>query len=640
MDHGCGLSGWRPFSTVIRAESRTGPRGPYTWAQELFGTFHHNPTVVWSPADKRYLIHFIGYDWEVPDRCTSIKRNNSISVSSSPDLRNWSNVTTLLDNVTNPAAWPLWTPKQPTPEMLLATEKNNIYHAQGYGGPYTLRVEPGFIEIDASLRSEDPFLWRDKRGHWHFLVHHMVDIALGNKGPRVGAHVFARDWQGPWHYNNITLAYNTTVEFTDGTTTEYYRRERPKLYFSDDGEMTPLYLINGGNMSTEDSLLSDLCTICHINAPKYRCPRCSTRTCSLPCSRRHKLWSQCSGVRDPAAYLRRNELATEAAFDRDFNFITGIERGLERAERDVENRGIRGPSGRSGVLDPAAVGLDHEVDSYDSGSGEKKRKRGGGDGVGLVKGEAGFLRGAEAAGVRVVRAPRGMSRNKANATRWHPKHKCLNWTVEWIVPDGERRNRSCLESTSIAEAYDRAFPLPKPDREQKLPEAEDPQAQDSRATPPPPPTITESTRPSAENTEPDQTSTPSFENSSYRDLYFYLHRPRTATKQPVLIPLIPGITLTSALRDRTVLEFPTIYVLPNSPETLRTTTEKPSFLLEEEYLQSQPQAELEQAGTTVGDTADGAHALGSADLTNVDESKVLEVLKKDLFEPVPAETTP
>jgi hypothetical protein len=73
----------------------------------------------------------------------------------------------------------------------------------------------------------------------------MVDIALGQKGPRVGAHVFARDWRGPWHYNNITLAYNTTVEFTDGSRVDYYRRERPKLFFSEDGEMTPLYLVNG-----------------------------------------------------------------------------------------------------------------------------------------------------------------------------------------------------------------------------------------------------------------------------------------------------------------------------------------------------------------------------------------------------------
>ncbi|KAL5360508.1 hypothetical protein BJX96DRAFT_175365 [Aspergillus floccosus] len=389
-------------------------------------------------------------------------------------------------------------------------------------------------------------------------------------------------------------------------------------------------------MSSEDSLLSELCTICHINAPKYRCPRCSTRTCSLPCARRHKLWSQCSGVRDPAAYLRRSELATESAFDRDFNFITGIERGLERAERDVENRGIRG---RSGVLDPAAVGLEHEVESYESAAGDKKRKRGpGSDGAGLVKGEAGFLRGAENAGVRVVRAPRGMSRNKANATRWHPKHKCLNWTVEWIVPGGERRNRSCLESCSIAEAYDRAFPLPKQEREQTVPETE-PQVQDAEAAPPSTSTDAENTAPGAEDTQPDCTSTPSG-ISPHRDLYFYLHRPRTATKQPVLIAVDPQATLASALRDRTVLEFPSIYVLPDSPETLRTTTDNPSFLLEEVYLQSQPQAEQEQDDTTAEDTVEGVHALGSVDITNVDENKVLEVLKKDLFEPVAPAATP
>lgn len=245
LSHGCGLSGWRPFSTVIRAESRTGPRGPYTWAQELFSTFHHNPTTVWSPADDKYLMHFIGMDWETPDTCGSKKVNNTISVSSSPDLRTWDEPTALIVNVTNPAAWPLWTPDNPTSEILLAAEKNNIYHSSTYHGPYDLEVEPGNILIDPSLRSEDPFLWRDKRGHWHFLVHHMVDIALGLKGPRVGAHAYARDWKGPWHYNNITLAYNTTVDFTDGNSTTYYRRERPKLYFSEDGEMTPLYLVNG-----------------------------------------------------------------------------------------------------------------------------------------------------------------------------------------------------------------------------------------------------------------------------------------------------------------------------------------------------------------------------------------------------------
>jgi hypothetical protein len=71
-----------------------------------------------------------------------------------------------------------------------------------------------------------------------------LDEFNGRRYPRVGGHAFIRNWEGPWTYST-TVAYNTSVEFTDGTTLDYFRRERPKLYFSDDGEMTPLYLVNG-----------------------------------------------------------------------------------------------------------------------------------------------------------------------------------------------------------------------------------------------------------------------------------------------------------------------------------------------------------------------------------------------------------
>ncbi|KKY14119.1 putative hit finger domain containing protein [Diplodia seriata] len=86
----------------------------------------------------------------------------------------------------------------------------------------------------------------------------------------------------------------------------------------------------------DDALLSDLCSICNRNAPKYRCPRDSVRTCSLPCYKRHQQWAQCSGKRDPAAFVKRNELATPSGIDHDYNFLTGIERGLQRADENAE----------------------------------------------------------------------------------------------------------------------------------------------------------------------------------------------------------------------------------------------------------------------------------------------------------------
>ncbi|KAB8261819.1 hypothetical protein BDV32DRAFT_157814 [Aspergillus pseudonomiae] len=407
-------------------------------------------------------------------------------------------------------------------------------------------------------------------------------------------------------------------------------------------------------MSSETPLLSDLCTICHIQPPKYRCPRCSTRTCSLPCSRRHKLWSQCSGVRDPAAYMKKNELATESAFDRDFNFITGIERTLERAERDAENRGISVQPGTSGRgVDLAVVGLDGDEESGRAETGRKRRRVEGGSG-GFVRGEFGFLRGAEEAGVTVLRAPRGMSRNKANASKWMPKNKCLNWSVEWIASDGEKRIRLCLESSTLAEAYDRSFPLSKEEREQKkkdqeskseevdvnsseqLPDTRDPTPSTAEATPQETPKEAVLPNPESETrpdiTPQDQPTQSTDKITSHRNLYFYLHRPRTSTKQPVLVPLSPTATLTSALRDRTVLEFPTIYILSDSPDALSSEEENAKFLLEKDYLRMQPQGETESGETS---EADGEQlAPGSVDISNVDEKRVLEVLQKDLLEPV------
>ncbi|KAL5046340.1 hypothetical protein BDW71DRAFT_65247 [Aspergillus fruticulosus] len=471
-------------------------------------------------------------------------------------------------------------------------------------------------------------------------------------------------------------------------------------------------------MSDEDSLLTNLCAICHIQPPKYRCPRCSTRTCSLPCTRRHKLWSQCSGVRDPAAYLRRAELATESAFDRDFNFITSIERGLERANRDAENRGVA-VDGRQGVREPGIVGLDEDELGQDDAGNVRKRKRAGpeagnrnGNGFerGLAKGEAGFLKRAAEARVRVIKAPRGMSRAKMNGSRWHPKQKCLQWTIEWVTDDGTKRT-NCAETATVAEAYARAFPLTREERQLRARESHsaselkpafaqesakestqdtgkdvepDKNAEPTEPQPQPESDVPVSTLSTSETaqqpiaaadslsstqptpaqednapaSQPTLTLLSTETTSPPRNVFFYIHRPRTATKHPVIAPLCPDMTLTTALQDRVVLEFPTIYVLrsPLTPdyESGRTTEMEPGypgkskskFILEAEYLRTHPDEAA--AGTASAGTAtdkDGSEGeydrsedaeqtlfrTGAVDIPDVDEGKMLEVLEKDLM---------
>ncbi|KAG7098382.1 hypothetical protein E1B28_000340 [Marasmius oreades] len=243
---GCGLSAWRPFSVIARAESRTGPAGPYHYAQELYGAFRHNPSTVWSEADNAYLMYTIGIETELPTTCRSFKWANNISVATAPDIRGPWNKFTPIMNGTNPSAWPLWTSESPTSDIALAVEDNVIFQAPDFEGIYDkIKIQTWNTSDNSPTWTEDPFLWRDKRGNWHILAHWMIDIAeRGEKYPRVGAHLYSRDLSGNWTFK-LQEAYNTTVVFTDGGRTDYMRRERPKLFFSDDGEMTLLYFSSG-----------------------------------------------------------------------------------------------------------------------------------------------------------------------------------------------------------------------------------------------------------------------------------------------------------------------------------------------------------------------------------------------------------
>jgi hypothetical protein len=110
-------------------------------------------------------------------------------------------------------------------------------------------------------------------------------------------------------------------------------------------------------------------------------------TCSLPCVRCHKQRAQCSGIRDPTAYLKRAQLGTAKAFDQDFNLISGLERKIENAGRDVSDRGLQLHGDQ-----PASPGR--------------------------TKAQDRLQRRLQGAGIVVEKAPIGMSRRVRNQTSW------------------------------------------------------------------------------------------------------------------------------------------------------------------------------------------------------------------------------
>ncbi|KAF2819800.1 hypothetical protein CC86DRAFT_449825 [Ophiobolus disseminans] len=267
--HGCGLSGWRPTSFVARAESRTGPQGPYHWVQNVTGSFRHNTYVHWSPFDQKYLLWTIGVDVPDPKSCKSVSKENwpnNISVSAAQDIKGPWTPFHITINGTNPAPWPLYSPENQTSKITLIAEDLRIFTAERWDAKYSLINSASWNTSDYSRTwAEDPFVWRDKRGHWHALAHWMIDIVEknGTKYPRVGAHMYARTLEGEWTFK-LQEAFNSTVTFTDGSVETFNRRERPKLFFSDDGELTPLYLVSGvqalGSTTTSYTLIQPVGT--------------------------------------------------------------------------------------------------------------------------------------------------------------------------------------------------------------------------------------------------------------------------------------------------------------------------------------------------------------------------------------------
>lgn len=134
------------------------------------------------------------------------------------------------------------------------------------------------------------------------------------------------------------------------------------------------------------TLLSDLCPFCNESPPKYRCPACDARTCSLKCSKRHKAYKQCPGTRDPTAYIKRSKLATPSALNRDFNFLTGVERAVARGS------GISTDDG-------------DEQGSLSRNTEQKKKQ--------AAEAREAWI---EKSGVIVKKAPQGMKRSSENMT--------------------------------------------------------------------------------------------------------------------------------------------------------------------------------------------------------------------------------
>jgi hypothetical protein len=398
-----------------------------------------------------------------------------------------------------------------------------------------------------------------------------------------------------------------------------------------------------------------LTSFSYTEKPKYRCPRCKTQTCSLTCYKRHQQRASCNGQRDPAAYLKRSEWATPSGIDRDYNYLKSVERHVDSTGKDVRERGIAtGDSGRGGERGAAS---------------NKKVSKSWIPGSALQK----YL---SENSIMVEKAPTGMSRQKANLTRVTHKGNVM-WTVEWVDVDGKksvddecsegrqindlwnevsakrlnaekgRKRKRETEKQSVAQkssvqaseqqpSDDAGTLLSQPGPESVGHSSSKP-AEDKPIEPvPQKPEDLPSDRPGDETVMDPSNAIEKNTVHSEKSLddekpttpeYFYLLKPFTASKSNVLIPIDSSGKLTECLRGQTVLEFPTVYVLPNTPNALPA-----GFMLEERYnkMQKAEQVEVDGLLQRTNESTGGALSASREEEKPLDANSILDMLKRDV----------
>ncbi|XP_045606797.1 box C/D snoRNA protein 1 [Procambarus clarkii] len=71
-----------------------------------------------------------------------------------------------------------------------------------------------------------------------------------------------------------------------------------------------------------------MCSVCRVNKAKYTCPACSIKSCSLSCVKAHKQCEGCSGVRNRAALVLKDDMDNLTLLS-DYRLLEEIDHKLE-----------------------------------------------------------------------------------------------------------------------------------------------------------------------------------------------------------------------------------------------------------------------------------------------------------------------
>jgi hypothetical protein len=137
------------------------------------------------------------------------------------------------------------------------------------------------------------------------------------------------------------------------------------------------------------------CEICINKIHKYKCPRCDMKTCSLECCRKHKENMNCSGIRHKAKFIKREEF-NEASLLSDYKYLEENNLLIDSLQRNNVNQ--------------------EENARQTFGSYENLRK---------------FLHKSFNINLRLM--PIESTRHKNNKTRFNKTTNLVSWSLEFLL---------------------------------------------------------------------------------------------------------------------------------------------------------------------------------------------------------------
>lgn len=156
------------------------------------------------------------------------------------------------------------------------------------------------------------------------------------------------------------------------------------------------------------------CEVCGTSKAKYTCPKCEVRTCSLTCVNIHKKELECDGIRDKTKFIPLKSF-TDLDLLSDYRLLEQIDRKIEVCKRNPQKRYTR------------QINLPVHLHKLRCAAYHRK--------------------------VSLLFMPQNFTRHKMNTTYLKWKTNELFWRIEWIFPQAENTKwcmERCLESTRLS----------------------------------------------------------------------------------------------------------------------------------------------------------------------------------------------